>query len=218
MSKHSHTEFNLEGRFLGFAAEEGYKLKLIRLSTSSGEFYIKLPKELRSSLYRTLVPGEWVQVSGYQKLNPSKGTVKLKAEHVVAITPQQSSLQPVSAGCGSASSTTLLGQLPTQLSGQPIATVPVKPSTQTKPSTILVCQKSDCCKRGATSLMKALQTELNDRGLAEQVKIRGTGCMKQCKAGPNLVMPDKSRYTRIHPDQVPALVDKHFPGTQEIAS
>jgi (2Fe-2S) ferredoxin len=66
--------------------------------------------------------------------------------------------------------------------------------------------------------MQALQTELDDRGLTDHVTIRGTGCMKQCKAGPNLVMPDKSRYTRIRPDQVAGLIDQHFPGSNEIAS
>ena len=34
--------------------------------------------------------------------------------------------------------------------------------------------------------------------------------MKSCKAGPNLVMPDKTRYKRIQSDQVPQVLDKHF--------
>jgi len=34
--------------------------------------------------------------------------------------------------------------------------------------------------------------------------------MKRCKAGPNLVMPDKTRYTKISPKAVPALIDQHF--------
>jgi (2Fe-2S) ferredoxin len=50
---------------------------------------------------------------------------------------------------------------------------------------------------------------LSDRDLT-QVTIKGTGCMKQCKAGPNIVMPDKTRYSRIRPQDIPNLVDKHF--------
>jgi (2Fe-2S) ferredoxin len=223
MSKYSQTsEFNLEGRFLGFAAEEGYKLKLLRLSTPAGEYRVKLPKELRPFLYRTLVPGEWVQVSGYQKVDSLKGKVKLKAFRVMPIAPQeQSALSTALTSFPPVHPPVQANALPNAL---PNAFVQPSPelahrSTRSKPdATILVCQKSDCCKRGAGAVVNALQSELNHRGLTEQVKIRGTGCMKQCKAGPNVVMPDKSRHTRIRPDEIPNLVEKHFPGTSEIAS
>lgn len=211
LSKQNQTSsFDLEGRFLGFVAE-GYKLKLLRLATASGEYTIKLPKELRSFLYRTLTPGEWVQVVGYQKSD--KGSVKFKAERVVPISVQsvQTSAQP--------------GTQFTQSPIQPIPQreqlshiVPAQPPARAKPATILVCQKSDCCKRGGAALMKALKTELANRGLTNQVSLCGTGCMKQCKAGPNLVMPDKSRHTRIQATEVPALLDEHFPASTEIAS
>ncbi len=216
MSKHTQTsEFNLEGQFVGFAAEEGYKLKLIRVLTATGEYRVKVPKELRSSLYRTLVPGMQVQVSGYQKFDPAKGSLKLKADQVVPVGASST------ASCNPAATNTA-AFMPASV--QPIASIPSVPGvsddrpTRIKPATILVCQKSDCCKRGGNAVTRALQTELNNRGLAEHVSIRGTGCMKQCKAGPNLVMPDKSRYSRIRPEEVAALVDQHFPETGEIAS
>lgn len=59
--------------------------------------------------------------------------------------------------------------------------------------------------------MDALKTEIGDRGLTDEVAIKPTGCMKRCKAGPNLVMPDKTRYSQIHAQAVPDLLDKHFP-------
>lgn len=65
-------------------------------------------------------------------------------------------------------------------------------------------------KRGGKELCHALQKALGDRNLDSQITIQGTGCMKNCKAGPNLVMPDKTRYSRIQAEQVPALIDKHF--------
>jgi (2Fe-2S) ferredoxin len=34
--------------------------------------------------------------------------------------------------------------------------------------------------------------------------------MKRCKAGPNLVMPDKTRYTKIRAEAIPALIEQHF--------
>jgi (2Fe-2S) ferredoxin len=39
--------------------------------------------------------------------------------------------------------------------------------------------------------------------------------MKNCKAGPNLVMPDKTRYSKIKSEQVPALIDRHFSGESQ---
>lgn len=215
MSKRSQiSEFNFAGQFLGFAAEEGYKLKLIRVSTPTGEYRVKVPKELRSSLYRTLVPGAQVQVSGYQKFDPLKGTLKLKAEYVAPVSlPHPASSSP-------SGSVSFAPVAPIQ----PIASVSTAsiPSdnrpAKIKPATILVCQKSDCCKRGGNAVTKALQAELSNRGLTEEVAIRGTGCMKRCKAGPNVVMPDKSRYSRIRPEEVAALVDQHFPETGDIAS
>lgn len=203
--------FRLEGRFLGFAAEDGYKLKLIRLATQSGEYLIKIPKELRPMLYRTLVPGEWVEVSGLAKRDLAKAKLKLKADQIVPTAP-------TSGGTYQETAFTVSTLSPTAPVERPIEFSNVKQAANPKQETILVCQKSDCCKRGAGALMQTLQQELSDRGLTQQVKIRGTGCMKQCKAGPNLVMPDKSRHSRLRPSEVPTLLDKHFPDTNEIAS
>ncbi|MTJ09245.1 MULTISPECIES: (2Fe-2S) ferredoxin domain-containing protein [unclassified Anabaena] len=81
-----------------------------------------------------------------------------------------------------------------------------------KTQVILVCQKSDCMKRGGKALCQTLESELKNSGLEDNVIIKGTGCMKNCKAGPNLVMPDKTRYSKIKSVQVPTLVNKHFSG------
>jgi (2Fe-2S) ferredoxin len=58
-------------------------------------------------------------------------------------------------------------------------------------------------------VIAGLRRELGDRQIAEQVAIRETGCMKKCKAGPNLVMPDKTRHSRVRAKDIPALLDKH---------
>lgn len=211
MSKHNQvSEFSLEGRFLGFAAEDGYKLKILRLSVLSAEYRVKIPKELRPLLYRTLAPGEWVQVAGYQKVDPYKGTVKLKATRILPVAPHRVS-----------ESSSVSAPAPHTVT-QPPVTQPAQLNqssrSRTKPTAILVCQKSDCCKRGASAIVKALQTELADRGLAEQVTICGTGCMKQCKAGPNLVMPDKSRHSRIRPGEIADLLDKKGLGKSQVVA
>jgi (2Fe-2S) ferredoxin len=85
-----------------------------------------------------------------------------------------------------------------------------KPLERSATQTILICQKSDCCKRGAMALRQLLENEVSDRNLSE-VKIKGTGCMKDCKAGPNVVMPDKTRHTRVRLGDIPQLLDRHLP-------
>ena len=94
-----------------------------------------------------------------------------------------------------------------------VSSVPSRsqPALTAKPQQILMCQKSDCMKRGGKAVCKALEQAISDRGLEDQVTIRGTGCMKDCKAGPNVVMPNKTRYRRIQPQEVAAVVDRHFP-------
>ncbi len=174
--KADSTAFSLEGRFLGFAsAPDDSKPKYLRLSTATGEHQIKLAKELRPLLYDSLVPGAWVEVSGFQKLDSKQGILKLKANQVVSKSAKAS----------------------------PRSSLPA-----IKPACILICQKSDCCKRGSRQVAEALETELRDRGLQDQVTVKATGCMKRCKEGANLVMPDKTRYSRVRPEKASALLDK----------
>ena len=78
-----------------------------------------------------------------------------------------------------------------------------------------MCQKSDCCKRGAKQVCQALEKGLCDRGLEGEVTIKGTGCMKDCKAGPNVII-NKTRYSRIDATEVPDIINKHFPLPQAI--
>ena len=186
------SEFCLEGRFINFVIKDGYKLKGLLLGTHEGESYIKLAKHLRAAFDLRLEPGTWLQVVGYKEYDIKKDKVRLKAERVMAASSEMGRVQTV----------TPVEELPS------IDNVNVK-SAKTK-ATILVCQKSDCMKRGGKALCQALEAALSDRGLEDQVTIKGTGCMKNCKAGPNLVMPDKTRHSRIQATQVPALMDKHF--------
>ena len=176
------TEFCFEGRFLDFVIKDGYKLKGLLLGTSEGECYIKLAKHLRSAFDLRLPQGTWLQVVGTKQYNAKKDQVTLVAERVMA---------------ASADMGTVAAQIPAK----------TKPA---KTQTILICQKSDCMRRGGKALCQALESELRNSGLENSVTIKGTGCMKNCKSGPNLVMPDKTRYSKIKAEQVPALIDKHF--------
>ncbi len=185
------SELCLEGKFLDFVIKDGYKLKGLLLETTDGECYIKLAKHLRATFDLRLAPGTWLQVVGEKKHDLKTGEVKLKAQQVMA------ARHPRDGEKGSTPS-------PQQLTAPPVS------HAKPKKATILVCQKSDCMKRGGKEVCQAMEAALSARGLESEVTIKGTGCMKNCKAGPNLVMPDRTRYSRIKASQVPALMDKHF--------
>jgi (2Fe-2S) ferredoxin len=206
------SEFSLEGEILSLIVEDGYKLKYLRIGNDRGiEYLVKLCKELRASLPSVLIPGLRVQVAGEKQLNLKNGKLKLKAYSLKLfagndISPRQFDL--INAPAEMVTSPRAIDNTSicdrTKASQRTIA--PAK--TQAK---ILVCQKSDCQKRGGAAVCKALENALNSRGLEGQVTVQGTGCLKQCKAGPNIVlMPDKTRYSRIKPAEIPAILDKHF--------
>lgn len=185
MGKHfgKQSAFSLEGEFLKFEFEDGYKRKYLQLKNAEGEYCIKLAKYLRSDFELNLHPGDRVQIFGEKKLESKKGSFKLKAERVV---------------------------ITVQAAKKPVISTP-SPEKNKPKACILVCQKSDCMKRGGKEVCQALQATLSDRGLENEVAIKGTGCMKQCKAGPNIIMPDKTRYSRIQAEQIPQTIARHFP-------
>lgn len=187
--------FHLEGRFIGFVGDVEEKPKRLRVATPEGEKYIKLAKDLRKTIREVLQPGDWVRISGKQKYKPKSGKLKLKAKQVQPTAPhrQPNVFQPPAV---------------TPESTPPKATTPKDKKTK---DCILVCQKSSCRKRGAGEVCQAVAQSLSDRGLDDRVAIKGTGCMKECKKGPNVIfMPDKSHYTKVDPQDIPELVEKHF--------
>lgn len=177
--------FALTGTFSGYEFKDGYKIKRLRLATTEGEYVIKMTKEARLGLRQTLLPGDRIQVNGIAKLEHDTGLLKLKAYWIQPLEPETAPTTPVT--------------LP-----QPQA------AAKPKKESILVCQKSGCMKRGGREVCKALETALSDRGLTDEVTIKGTGCMKACGKGPNVVMPGKVRYTKISAKDIPAIVDEHF--------
>lgn len=198
--KSEKVPFQLEGRFLGLVVKDGYKIKGLRLSTAIGELYVKLSKEARASCQRVLVPGEWLQISGYKQLDYGEGTVKFKAEYIRIASPGADL-------SGAEQTSREMERSPSLPAVSPLQPMAPAPSAS---STILFCQKSDCCKRGGRAVTEAIQQALSDRQLDDQVKLKGTGCMKQCKAGPNVII-NKTRYSRIRPEDVPQIIERHFP-------
>ncbi len=76
------SDFILEGEFVGFAEEKAKQGKYLQLKIPSGDVEIKVPKDLRTSISASLVPGEQISVSGVSKLHSQTGKIKLKAHGV----------------------------------------------------------------------------------------------------------------------------------------
>ncbi|MGG6264991.1 (2Fe-2S) ferredoxin domain-containing protein [Leptolyngbya sp. AN03gr2] len=188
---HQSSEFRFSGKFLGYVFKDGYKIKRLLLETSEGEFSIKITKLARASLRQTLLPGEQIQVGGWQKTDRKTNTLKFKAYWI-----QPTSFQASIEAAMSLTHTT---------APKPTASKSQKSGKEA----ILMCQKSSCMKRGK-AVCKAIETALSDRGLDEQVQIKGTGCMKACGKAPVVFMPGKNRYTKLNPKDVSTLIDEHF--------
>lgn len=189
MSSHkSHDDqpFVLKGRFLGFLFKDGYKIKYVKVLAHDREWLVEVAKPLRKEIPLNLPVGEWVQLSGWQTYRSKYGVPKFKAEHLTVISPNAS----------------------------PEITIPAPAQGDRPPKaadTILVCGKSDCWKRGGKELCAALKQGVSDRHLDGLVSVQTTGCMKQCKKGPNLVvMPNKQRCSRVSLNEVNRILDEHF--------
>ena len=233
-SKKQITQFILEGQIQEVTIKDGYKLKYIHVETVAGNNYIvKIAKNLRGKLSSVLIPGLWVKVTGERKVYLDSGEEKLKGYNIIpdisrskTAISQNHTLELVenlsthlielkSPEIDRVSTVALekvesCNQNEHSSCGKSKVTEANSPCARKK-AQILVCQKSDCQKRGAGKVCKVLSEVLSDRGLEEHVTIKKTGCLKKCKAGPNLViMPNKARYSRISSAEIPDVIEKHF--------
>lgn len=182
--------FCLEGRFGGFTAGGKSPFKYLNLQGVDEHHVIKLPKSVRLMVFRYLQTGDWIRVVGSQSIDKDTGEPSLKAREVLRVKPLKVVTTPVDS-----------------------TSPPRRPQEKKKlgKPKILICQKSACRKRGATKVCHQVEATLAATGLTDTVQVKLTGCMDRCKAGPNMVvMPDKQRYTKVKPAQVPGLIEQHF--------
>jgi (2Fe-2S) ferredoxin len=176
--------FEAEGQFLGFLPDKDGKLKYLRWQAGAEVFAGKIPKPLRSELYRSLKPGDRLQIAGEREVDPFEGREKWVLCRVVPVQASPKAAPGAEEG---------------------------------RKGVVLVCQKSDCCRRGAMAVMQALQAHL--AAYPETIRVQGVGCMKDCKRGPNVVfLPDKARYSGVSPQGIPALLQRHFPLADPVPS
>jgi (2Fe-2S) ferredoxin len=71
-----------------------------------------------------------------------------------------------------------------------------------------------CCDpTGAGQLRDAFRRELKRAGVAARTRANHAGCLDQCEHGPTVVIyPQGIWYGRVHPDDVPRIVDQTIVG------
>lgn len=197
--------FNLEGTLLGFLGSDDRKPKAIVLGVDDEQIAIKLPKELRASITRSVNLGHRLRCIGCSQIDFKAGVIKLRAYQVFFLPPADQVPTPPPAPPAF-----------TQPEHAPackrlVATTAGAPTKEQVRSHILVCHKSGCQKRGGRQMVSKLEQMLQEYQLQDQVEIRYTGCQKRCSKAPNLtVMPGKHRYDNLHPKDLSALIEEHF--------
>jgi len=78
-----------------------------------------------------------------------------------------------------------------------------------KRKTISVCVSTGCEALGVQQVLKALNEEIEKRGLEGNVEIKETGCLGFCEKGPRIVIyPEEIYYFQVKPNDVPEIVSK----------
>jgi bidirectional [NiFe] hydrogenase diaphorase subunit len=76
-----------------------------------------------------------------------------------------------------------------------------------KKFTLRCCLAAGCVSSNAQAVKDALERAVKDAGLADQVEVRGVGCMRLCCEGPLVAVdPDEALYEKVAPADCDALV------------
>ncbi|MEL7420796.1 MAG: (2Fe-2S) ferredoxin domain-containing protein [Cyanobacteria bacterium J06555_3] len=183
------TSFNFHGE-LDKISYQKKKIKYIKLVTEQEAQWIKIPKKLRPHI-ANLSLGSHLQVEGRTKQDQKTGRVKHKAQ-VVTVVASDQGISP-------------------EIKVETVSLLPIFDQKTKSKAKVLICQKSNCWKKGGKEVCSKIESILSDRGLSKAIPIKKTGCLKQCKKAPALVMmPDKARYNKVKPKQVEKMVAKHL--------
>jgi (2Fe-2S) ferredoxin len=185
-TKVQQSTYQIEGEFLGFIPKPGGELKYIQVQVAERIIPIKLAKELRETLARKLVEGDRLSIFLEQTSYGQGRKLKLKTDKVLILGSQD--------------------QLPVPL---PSSTPSF--SQQKQKEKVLLCRKSSCSKQGGQELYSVLQATLKQLGLQDRVSIELTGCQKQCKKAPSIIlMPGKVKYSKVNPHKLASLLKAHY--------
>ena len=84
--------------------------------------------------------------------------------------------------------------------------------SKVKSRTILVCQGTGCISGGSGKIFTALEKEIEQVGLADEVAVKRTGCHGFCEQGPLVISePEGIFYSCVKIDDIPDIVQALLP-------
>ena len=74
-----------------------------------------------------------------------------------------------------------------------------------------LCLGKNCSARGSQALLKKLEREVREAGLADRVEVSATSCRDRCDFGPSMnVYPGPVFYNEIDAEAIEEIVTSHF--------
>ena len=78
-------------------------------------------------------------------------------------------------------------------------------------SHVLVCGGTGCTSSHSNEIIDALNANLKEKGLEEEIKVVRTGCFGLCALGPIMIVyPEGCFYSEVKVDDVPEIVEEHL--------
>ncbi len=78
-------------------------------------------------------------------------------------------------------------------------------------SHVLVCGGTGCTSSNSQAIIEALETQIAEKGLTEEIKVIRTGCFGLCALGPIMIVyPEGSFYSQVKVDDIPEIVEEHL--------
>ena len=78
-------------------------------------------------------------------------------------------------------------------------------------SHVLVCGGTGCTSSGSANVIEALEREIKNNGLEEEIKVIQTGCFGLCAVGPIMIVyPEGCFYSQVQAENIPEIVSEHL--------
>ena len=78
-------------------------------------------------------------------------------------------------------------------------------------SHVLVCGGTGCTSANAPAIIEALEAQIAEKGLGDEVKVVQTGCHGLCALGPIMIVyPEGCFYSEVKVEDVPEIVEEHL--------
>ena len=78
-------------------------------------------------------------------------------------------------------------------------------------SHVLVCGGTGCTSANSPAIIEALEAQIAEKGLTDEVKVVQTGCHGLCALGPIMIVyPEGCFYSEVKVEDVPEIVEEHL--------